>query len=886
MTRMPVIAVLVIAALVAFGCSEGSGGNPVTPGSDQSLTAGVSREANQSQTYLWGYYQLFFDFDAGEVEAVVDRSAMFALNVVTFLNNKPATLGFNFNTIGVTPDFVDVDLDVSITHPIPSAPKLNGYDVRGVLICEGSRIMAYNPELRCPILGVDQYMMNADGYTRWFNLPEFTHPGIFGYTEGIYATKSLLFGDATVNPYKYFADGIGLGDEAFQFLIDNSASHGVFSSGATNSRNYLIRFPRPVPGIKYGYSVVANWISGTTHPANAPEAVGCHVDITDNIYYISPIQWGGRLILDLSLFDWWAQPADIYLESTVLATVYHFDAMDMTPIGGGDQYSTYHVEIPADNVTSTAGNEFWIIAEFPPYDYTNPFGVPNAADTDTLAAFFRYDLYVSEEPYNEPPVITSGVDGYPTAAWDSVQDYVVFAYDPNDDPLTYSWTAQCITTTEPEFTGPGDGYGGLTLDWANDIGATVGQVFAIDCEVSDPHWPPVSASTLTVTITETQNFPPHIVSGVNGNPEAGPTSVKAYTVDATDPEDDPLTYDWGVREAVSGDIVFSGPGDGAGTFVVDWGNDVGASEGESYIIECAVTDPYSQPIHAMPLPVQIVVVVNQDPVCDLVIMGPNPGYGYPYAVMEFDASGSYDPDFGDILTYEWDFNNDLVFGDPHDGTPEHAIYTFTSDFKHPVRVRVSDGNGGQDQCEVDVIAFPNTLYYYEGAYSDGGIVDGTWDDPHWAFCPGIHAWDEYECGVYPDGLLTYCRTPYIQFPEPGTFTALHLEIWHWGDMPNDGSTYADLGISWYDEVSGLDVNEENSWYERLWYIEGLDFNDSGGWDCFGGTFGSESSPAWSHFDCSAYAGSKWAISPLFSAATSGGAYDGWNLRKMVVWVEP
>jgi hypothetical protein len=43
-----------------------------------------------------------------------------------------------------------------------------------------------------------------------------------------------------------------------------------------NTRNYKIRFPKPVSGVKFGYAAVANW-SGTApqyHPSHAPEAVG------------------------------------------------------------------------------------------------------------------------------------------------------------------------------------------------------------------------------------------------------------------------------------------------------------------------------------------------------------------------------------------------------------------------------------------------------------------------------------------------------------------------------------------------------------------------------------------------------------------------------------
>jgi len=52
------------------------------------------------------------------------------------------------------------------------------------------------------------------------------------------------------------------------------------------------------------------------------------------------------------------------------------------------------VEIPADNVQSPNGNEYWVIAEYEGFDYSNEVGVPNEAESDYLAAFFRYNLTV------------------------------------------------------------------------------------------------------------------------------------------------------------------------------------------------------------------------------------------------------------------------------------------------------------------------------------------------------------------------------------------------------------------------------------------------------------------------------------------------------------
>jgi len=232
-----------------------------------------------SQTHLWGYWDLYFDFEAQTVEAVPNHHAEFAANVVSFLNSKGG-LGFNILETLVDPAFIDVDIDVSLTHPLSGLPMYDGYDVRGVFIGDGSEGLLYDSDLDATNLNNEQYMLDdpddadgggPDGYTRWFNPDEFPAPGLLGYLHGNVATPGYV-GDATLNPYKYFADDLGDDDDLWDFLT-TTTDNGVFTSGTTNTRNYYLRFPMPTPGVSYGYAVVANWEGETIHPANATEEI-------------------------------------------------------------------------------------------------------------------------------------------------------------------------------------------------------------------------------------------------------------------------------------------------------------------------------------------------------------------------------------------------------------------------------------------------------------------------------------------------------------------------------------------------------------------------------------------------------------------------------------
>lgn len=679
---------IIFLLLVGVGCSSS---NPIAPESNTDLALDASQNTTrQSTEWLWGYYDVYLDIDAQEATIVPNRNAMFIANVIFFLNNQPATLAISFNGTNVGPGYVDVDLDVTITHPIPGQSKFDGYDVKGIFIGNGSGVMEHNTALTYAVPGIDQFMMDdpidgdgggPDGYTRWFNPVEFAEGGLFSYIPGNLAT--VVDNPATINPYKLFTDGLTAHEDAWEYQ-SSELNNNVFSSGAINARNYYIWFPVPDPGIKFAYAVSASWINGTTHPANAVESSVLTVTVTEDIYYSSPTVYGGDLILDFDVWNWdiGLQPSGITVESSVLAAPYVFDSTDMIPVGGGDIWASYHVEIPADSVVTTTGNEFWLILNYPGFGYIHSLTPPGGAPEDPLQAFFRRDLYV----YNAP--------------------------------------------------------------------------------------------------------------------------------------------------------------------------------------------------------------VGDDPICDLVVVTPMPFSGDP-AEIEFDASGSYDPD-GTNLTFHWDFNGNGTYDeDPADiytGTPENPIHTYTSNYGGNVCLWIEDENAGEATCcepvDVTIPGSVTTLYLYDGMIDDGGIVDGTWTDAYWDYCPPINAWDEYECGNYPDFLFSVCRTPYIDFPATGTFNTIHLEIWHWGNMPDDGFTYGDVGIAWDD--GGTDIQEPNWNYERLTYIAGFDFNDSvGPYEDFIGTFGSEATPEWSHFDASAYADEHWAIALTVEefGETSGGAYEGWNVRKLWVYYD-
>lgn len=412
--------VLLLLSFATMGCS-GGGGNPVVPntGDELLLTNGATNPernpAGKDNKQLWGFFDAYFDTVNGTFEVVPNHTVAGMVNAVNFYNANPQ----NFTTanLSVTPSdppgaYVNADIDVSLKHPFAGVPKFSGYDVHLVLITNQSASLAHDG-MTYGVPGVNVAMLDdpveldgggPDGYTRWFNPTEFPTPGLLGYTPGKIATPGWT-GDATLSPYKLYVDGLTATGSAYDFIAgEGGPGNNIFASGNTPvARNMFIRFPiGAAPVIKINYAIIASW-DGTTAPAptNSNAVMAADIDQTDDVYYVGG--FGGDLILDIKLAGYGYQPSSIIVESSVFTGAYTLDSLEMTPTTGGETWSTYHVEIPADAaLTSSVGNDCWIIAEYGGADltkfgYQNTYGLSNGAGTDPLAAYFNFPVNVLDE---------------------------------------------------------------------------------------------------------------------------------------------------------------------------------------------------------------------------------------------------------------------------------------------------------------------------------------------------------------------------------------------------------------------------------------------------------------------------------------------------------
>jgi hypothetical protein len=369
------IIILVVLLVIVFGCS---GGNPVSL--DYSMREPKTDYQNNRQ--VWGIWEIEINPDTGDAAINPCRGAMFNANIVKFLQpplspTQMLSVQIEIADSDFANDYVVVNL--TINHPFPGANKYRGFDVRGIFMSTGSKSVPYIQIGRLPDWfnaspgqsSPDSVLLNADGYTRWWNRREFTSEGtIFGYTYGTLAPDFQDF-TAVVNPFKYFTDELGPDDP---FELD-PANRGTFSvEKGSNTRRYEIQFENKP--WKFLYAIDSSWalpdpvyspdypIEAFSLSANTQEPY--KITLTDagsSVWYEDVFNHGGSFLVDIEVFDWQAldgsgvtqQIDNIWLHSpafemnTGWADTWKIYDLEASKLPGGSQTSSvYRAEIPAE----------------------------------------------------------------------------------------------------------------------------------------------------------------------------------------------------------------------------------------------------------------------------------------------------------------------------------------------------------------------------------------------------------------------------------------------------------------------------------------------------------------------------------------------------------
>lgn len=332
--------VLLIIAML-LGCSSGSA--PTVPVLEKpaALSVGTSH-------HTWGLWQFVADPDAQVLDVIQLRNGSVHINALPFLE-PPKLSMLTLESIEFNGNVIDVD--IGVRHPFLGLTKFTGFDVCGILITNGSVTGFDDPDMRMAGDG-DTRLLNADGLTRWWNPAEFpvNNGTIFGYTDGLLGSPdSIADYNCTLNGYKYFCDDL---DDVNDPLEDISLENrGMFSPGQKNVRHYTIELG--TEGLVFNYAIDACWAFPDGTPpwqapddfapkANRVEAYRIAVTEVSNTLWNNGSGSGGDLSLMVDVYDWFnADQNTVIVESPGNTT----SALSSSPIGGGEGYSTYQVDI-------------------------------------------------------------------------------------------------------------------------------------------------------------------------------------------------------------------------------------------------------------------------------------------------------------------------------------------------------------------------------------------------------------------------------------------------------------------------------------------------------------------------------------------------------------
>ncbi len=383
---------LAIAIVFAYGCSGGGSQAPLIPdtGDNSPLDAASSSISHTN----WGLWQFVADPAAETLDVIQLRTGAIHLNALKFVN-EPAYVYLTVESLEFSGNIIDTD--IGLRHPFLGLNQFTGFDVKGILISDGSLNGFTDPDVNIPGMG-DTRLLNPDGYTRWWNPNEFPDIGtIFGYIDGVLGQPYDIAGfTATVNAYKYFCDDLDDPDDPLSDI--DISNRGMFSAGQKNVRHYTIEMSSG--GLVFNYAVDANWKFPVGAPpyqvpddfselANQPETYRIAISESDNSLYFDPVEGaGGDLHLSIDVYDWF--DADLH---TVKAEWPGFASQVAStgPVNGGPGYSTYEVDLIGCTPTSAGDQDILISIECETLDYQNI--IPGSA----VSSYYLYTTDVADE---------------------------------------------------------------------------------------------------------------------------------------------------------------------------------------------------------------------------------------------------------------------------------------------------------------------------------------------------------------------------------------------------------------------------------------------------------------------------------------------------------
>ena len=249
-----------ILVAIAVGCAHDATA-PVAPDALAPGTTMTQCNATVEDNHrLWAEFTLFIDAERERVDVVPRRDMHLHLNSLKFLEDycKNCLEIISIKNNGDS----TIDLTVGISHPFPGYPEYTGFDVKGIIMFNGSYEIDTHFVKNLPVpescmvswreLG-DPEVINPDGYEfRWSPVYESgSDMPIFNYWPG---RNSNGLPNTALNAY-------------LNFYTDEQRH--MFKTGCRVTRTYKIWLPPREPVIA-GYAVEACWEPPLVTPVTDP----------------------------------------------------------------------------------------------------------------------------------------------------------------------------------------------------------------------------------------------------------------------------------------------------------------------------------------------------------------------------------------------------------------------------------------------------------------------------------------------------------------------------------------------------------------------------------------------------------------------------------------
>jgi len=640
--------------LVAIGCAGGGGPlNPVVPPDSGNMLTDSAQLAGSPHAnhWLWGYWLVSIDQETLSAEVIPIRAAAGHWNVLQFLEKWPCTNCFKVESVWPDPGGT-LNVSVSVRHPFANA-NLTGFDVRGIAMFNGSHQFPASALTMSDRTMGEGEIVNAAGYTTLFNPTTIGH-GLQGYIKGKLAT--LTAPSSTLNGFRRFVTN------------DAANTRNAFYAGDEIAVTYKVDMHDPPNPWVFGYAVDACWMPPISKPvddpmtdfgldANCPEAwkiLISHAPIGGGL-----TDCGGQAMLTIDVYDW--QGKDDAHPVVVECPELFDGVVEATWKQDGVGYTRY--EAVVENVKNAPAGVYRCLVS------------NEAAENDPskpwldITAYQLHELEVVAETMQPPTAVAEA--GQPSAHVGEAISFDASGSHDNDcgdqSIVKYEWDWENDGTYDEE---------GVQADhsWSTE-GAYYVQLRVTDDEAETdtlddpleltilPTVPPVAVATAD-PLTQYSDMPIHFSDNGSYDPDGG--SIVNYEWDW----DNDGTFD---EEGTEADHSWSAEG--------------------TYYVQFRVTDDEAQtdtlddPLELTILPrVPPVAIASADPLIQMVDQP-----------IHFSDNGSYDPDGGPIVNWEWDWDNDGTFDE--EGT--EADHSWPAEGTYYVQFRVTD-----DEADTDTLDEP------------------------------------------------------------------------------------------------------------------------------------------------------------------------------------